>query len=486
MMRSGIALAFVLSCAPAFAQEDLDAAIKALAEKISKDGLSGRLAEAAASDAGIQAIHEKIDFLLAARISRFERDAVGHLEDYLFTADENGDLHLRPVRKPELDALVLQLPLAARAMSGFSRRADDLVRRLGNSEMDKRARAVWGDPEFRTAFFHRHPAELRELDDAELLDVVGFRGLERGKDGKLHLGGPYLQELKGRMAGIFEQLEAVKKYEKPYLKLVTALNDGAVRAALSSDAGALFLIGRVVRQVGEGAPAPIGTLTEGDEENKIEPKIAFNGDLAEFLPEVKEGEKTLALVLKGLDRIAAEIDGTGTEEANVLEFMRNDRARVLLAERILDLREEQKRRLDEIMNAAIEEGFTAEGDKLTVKAGRYIDGEGKESPDALAAELHQVIEEFNGAIRQDFDRIAERCLDPGVIALFEDRPGTYLLQEFRDRVVERLADATRRGGLELFLKTYLIKQGETYVVRPERAARVDAILKRAADISAGK
>jgi hypothetical protein len=485
MKTCGIALLCGLFAATAFGQEDLDAAIKALSEKISKDGLSGKLGEAAASDAGIQAIHEKIDFLLAARISRFERDAVGHLEDYLFSADENGDLHLKPARKAELDALVLRLPLAARAMSGFSRRADDLVHRLGDSEMDKRAKAVWGDPDFRTAFFHRHP-ELRELDDAEILDAVGFHGLERGQDGKLHLAGPYAAELKGRMSGIFAELEEVKKYEKSYLKIVTGLDDAGARAALSTDTGILFIIGRVFRQVNEGSAAPIGTLAEGDEENKIEPKISFTGDLVALLPELKEAEKTLAELAKGLDRLARDIDASGEEERNVLEFLRNERARVLLAERVLDLREEQKRKTDEIMNAVLEEGFEADGDKLKVKPGRYVDGDGKDTPDALSTELHGIIEEFNGAVRQDFDRIAERCLDPGVIALFEDRPGTYLLQEFRDRVVDRLADATRRSGLDLFVRTYLTKQGEVYVVRPERALRVEAILKRANDISQGK
>jgi hypothetical protein len=486
MKTCGIALSLVLISGTAFAQEDLDAAIRALAGKISKEGLSGKLADAAASDAGIQAIHEKIDFLLAARISRFERDAVGHLEDYLFIADANGDLHLRPERKPEIDALVQRLILAPRAMTGFSRRADDIVRRLGDTEMDKRAKAAWSDHAFRTAFFHRHPAELRELDDAELLDAAGFRGLERGKDGRLRVAGPYAQELKSRMAGIFEQLEAVKKFEKSYLKLVTQVNDGAARTALTADTCVLFLVGRVVRQVSESSPSPIGALTEADEDNKIEPAISFGTGLALLLPEVKDCEKTLADLVKGLDRIARDIDAAGTEELNVLEFLKNERARVLLAERILDLKEEQKRKADEIMNATIEDGFSAQGDRLSVKKGRFVDGEGKDSPDPLGAELHSVIEEFDGSIRQDFDRIAERCLDPGVIALFEDRPGTYLLMEFRDQVVERLAHSIRTGGIEVFTKTYLTKQGDLYVVRPERAARVEAILKRATDITAGK
>jgi hypothetical protein len=486
MKNCGIALVSLLVASRAFAQDDLDGSIRALSEKISKEGLSGKLSEAAASDAGVQAIHEKIDFLLSARISRFERDAVGHLEDYLFTADENGDLHLRPNRKPELDLLVQRLPLAPRAMSGFSRRADDLIHRLGDGELDKRAKSVWGDPEFRTAFFHRHP-ELRELDDNEVLDAVGFRGLERGGDGKLHVSGPYASELRARMTGIFEQLEVVKKYEKSYLKLVTAVGDAATRAALSRDNAALFLLGRLQRQAAEGVPDPIGAFTEGDEENKIEPQVTFGGELAGFLPAIRDAETLLAdIVTKGLERLAREIDDSGEEERKVLEFLRNERGRVLLAERVLSLRQEQVRKSEEIMNAVLEDGFSAIGDKLTVKPGRYVDGEGKDSSDALGTELHGIIEEFNGAVREDFDRIAERCLDPGVIALFEDRPGTYLLQEFRDRVVDRLAESVRRGGLDLFMRTYLTKQGDRYVVRPERASRVEAILKRAADIASGK
>ena len=53
-------------------------------------------------------------------------------------------------------------------------------------------------------------------------------------------------------------------------------------------------------------------------------------------------------------------------------------------------------------------------------------------------------------------------------------------------MIETLAHEIRHGGLEVFLKTYLAKQGELYVVRPERASRVEAILKRAAEITAGK
>lgn len=406
------------------AQDNLDNAIRSLPEKLSKEGISGRLADAATSDAGIQAIREKVDFLLAARISRFERDAVGHLEDYLFTVDELGDLRLRPERRSDLEALVKRLPFASRAMSGFSRKADDLVRRLGDSELDKRARAAWSDPVFRTAFFHRHP-ELRELDDAEQVAAVGLHRRD-------------------------EQLEAIKPYEKSYLQLVAQVDDAGTRKVLAGDTALLVLVGRVVRQSAEGAAVPIGALEEE--------KISFTKPLAELLPLVKDVEAILP-------RLSAVED---------------PRSRVLIAERIVDLQEEQKRKCEEIMAAVLEDGFTADGDRLSVKKDRY------ESPDALTAELDGIIAEFHGTMRQDFDRIAERCLDPDVIALFEDKPGTYLLAEFRDRVIAALAHEIRTSGFDVFLKTYLVKKGDVYVVRPERALRVEAILKRAADITAGK
>jgi hypothetical protein len=454
-----IAGTFALLAATASAQEDLDGAIHGLVEKLSKEGLAGRLAETIGTEAGLQAVHEKIDFLLGARISRFERDAVGHLEDYLFTVDAEGDLHLRPERKPEIDALVRKLPLASRAMSGFSRRADDLARRLGDSEMDKRAKAYWSDPNFRTAFFHRHPAELRELDDAELIDAAGFRGRS---------GGFWAEESKAALAHMAEHLEAIKTYEKSYLQLVTKVEDPAARTLLAKPEAMQFLIGRVFRQVHDQVPEPMGGFVEANEEQKIEPAITFTKELAEFAPLVKDFEPVLT-------RLGKE-----------LEFAQDRRVRVLIADRVFEIQEEQKHKAEEIMNAALEDGFTADGDKLSVKKGRYVDGDGKDSPDVLAGEFEGIIAEFVGTSRQDFDRIAERCLDQGVIALFEDRPGTYLLAEFRDQVVERLAHGIRSSGIDVFIKAYLVKKGDLYVVRPERASRVEAILRRATDITAGR
>jgi hypothetical protein len=474
--------ALILTALPATAQEGVDAQIRDLANKLAKDGISGRLADVAATDAGVQGIQEKIDFLLSSKVARLERDSSGCFEDYLFAPDTNGDLRLRPERKAEYEALRLRLPGALKAMAGFNRRADAIVRRLSEAdEMDRLAKTAWNDSGFRAAFFHRHP-ELRELDDAELLDAQGLRGLERQTGGVLRLGGPYAQETRDRMGDILGRLEALKAYEKAYLKLVAGVGDAEARATLSSDTAILFLIGRVIRETNEGSQTPIGILKEGDEDKKIEPAITFNLDLAEYAASVKECKRTVPILQPLLEPMIRDLAGGGPEEMNVIEFLKNERARVLLAECMMAARDEQRGKADEIMHSTLEEDFTADGERLTVKKGKYVGDDGKESPKVLTDALNAVREEFAGAIREDFDRIAERCADPEVIGVLENKPGTYLLMEFRQRVLDRLVHEVHQEGFGVFLRAYLVKQGDTYSVRPDKTVRVEALLKRVEQI----
>ncbi|HZE99332.1 MAG TPA: hypothetical protein VE981_20175, partial [Planctomycetota bacterium] len=278
---------------------------------------------------------------------------------------------------------------------------------------------------------------------------------------------------------LFELLEAVKPYEKSYLKLVATVPDAAARATLSSDLAALFLVGRVIRQANEGSQTPIGSVSEADEDKKIEASVAFTVDVAEYAPAVKECEAAVAALKASLDTLATEVAAGATDETNLIGFIRNERPRVLLAERMMAARDEQRGKADEIMASTLEEDFTANGERLTVKKGKYVDDDGAESADALKAAIETVREEFAGTIREDFDRIAERCVDSEVIGVLENRPGTYLLMDFRDRVLDRLVHDVRRQGLAVFIRAYLVKQGEEYSVRPDRTVRVEALLKRA-------
>jgi hypothetical protein len=474
-------LALIVSAAAA--QDDLDGAIKDLALKISKEGISGRLAAEAAQNWGVQAVKEKIDFLLGAKTSRYERDPLGYYEDHLFSTNPSGDLHLRPERKPEMERLALRMARAGDSMKDFNRRADEMVARLDPAtDFEKRAKESWSDPAFRLAFFHRHPAELRELSPGDLADILGLRGLERGTDGKLRVGGPYADELRQRMDATRGALDMLKAYEKAYLQEAAKVKEAGPRAVVTSDPGILVILGRLLRQASEGGPESIGGITEGDEDKNKPPVISFNLGLEELAPLVKEAEAAASGLQPFFEKALSELAAGGEPEENVLQFLKDGRARLLLAERSLGMRKEQEGKADEIMNAVIADGFEEKDGRLRVKRGRYLNDQKQESADALVDELRGVIEEFNGTIRQDFDRIAERCLDGAVIAMFEDRAATFLLMDHRDLAIASAVDAVKKQGLEVFIKTYLVRQGDTYVVRPERARRIEAILERAREI----
>ncbi len=468
-----IALALALLLAPA--QEDLDAALKELASRISKEGISGRLAEAAANEWGAQAIREKIDVLLGGRTARLERDPLGFYEDHLFTTDANGDLQLRPERTIGMERLAARISRAGEAMKDFNRRCDELVKRMaGESPLDRRAKEAWSDPAFRVAFFHRHPAELREFGLEELMDSIFLGGLERGADGKLRVAASSATDF---IAGTLGTLDQLKPCEKPYLQQAAQVKDEAARAALTSDAGILLVLGRLLRQAQEGGAEAIGGITDGDP-----PGLSFNLPLEELAPLVKEAERVSAALQVRFEKLIPEIGMGREQELTLVEFLKNGRVRMLLAERAMALMKEQRRKSDEILAAVLEDGFEEKDGRLRVKPGRYVDDQKAESLDALHAELNGVIEEFNGTMRHDLDRIAERCLDAAVTGMFEDRTGTFLLLEHRDRTVAGLIEAVRRQALDAFRTAYLVKEGEVYVVRPDRIKRVEALLERAAVI----
>lgn len=426
-------------------QDDRPAAIRDLAGRLSKEGLTGKLAEAAATDAGVQAIEEKIDFLLAGEMAPLERDPMGRWLETLFSRTAEGDFALLPGSRPSLAKLQERAGHAAAGMTGFFARCDGMIARLGTEGLAARARDWWSRPAYRVAFFHRHPAELRERSPEELLDL----------------------QLRDRLPSLGARLEAVKGYEKAYLQEASKVNDPAARAALSRDEAILFLVGRMLRQQEEGSPIQIGGILEGDPDSGRPPALSFNLDLLELLPDVEAGLKLAAWV---------------REHAGAREGLANAGIRVLLAEGLHAEQDRQRRQAEEIFDAVLNDGFVAEGAALRMKPGRFVDGEGKDSIEVFDAEHQAVIEEFEGTLRQDFDRVAERCLEPELSALFGNKVATYLLIEQRDRDVEGLLDAIQRGGLDLFAKTYLREEGGRLFVRPERAARVEALLKRAEEI----
>jgi len=490
-----IAAGFVFAVAgaaapPAFAEatavkqdapNPLDEELQALATKLAKDAASARLADLLRTPEGRQAVRERIDNLVYAKAGRIERDPQGHYEDYLFAPDADGGLRLRAERKDEFERLTRQVARAPQLADGFNKRCDEFAKKIAEAtDLDKRAKAAWLDPEFRLALFHRHSANARALGDDELVEALVTKALERGKDGKLHVGGPHRQEVMDFIRGSYGTLDAIKEYEKAYLALA-AKEEEAVRQVVTSDAGQVFILGRLIRQVGEGSQESIGGLLEQDPANAEQKGVSFNLALSELAALVKEAEKVSENLKGRFERIQAELAGTGADDLDLFDFLKNERVRMLLAERILAMKRDQHLKIEAIFDAVVQDGFEASGEVLSVKKGRYVDENGNDAVATYEGEVQAVLNEFIGT-RYAFDLIAERCAEPNVVELYENRAGTFVLQDHMAQVAASLAAAARGEGLPAFTAAYLVKEGDALAVRKVRHPKIDEIAARAAQI----
>lgn len=473
-----VAAMMACSASAARGQEDLDARLEELASKLSREGASAKLGGLCATESGRAAIREKIEALVNHRAGRLDRDPHGHYEEYLFARDEGGALRVRPERKGEVERLAADVADAHRPMASFHRRVFELVGRIdGDGEMEKKARGWWSDSTFRIAFFASRAGELREMEVPELLHDLLGKGLVRRDDGRLRVAGSHRDEVRERVTAAYAQLDQVKELEKSYLKSLAEAGD-EVRKALVTDTASLYVLGRLLREAGEGVPEPVGAVGEGDGGEKT---VGFNVPLADLVAPLKECEALLAELRPWFEKTSAALSGAGVDELEMFDFLKNERARVLVAERVLALRNGQRARADAVFAEVLADGFEANGAKLAVKKGRYVGEEQKDSPDAIEAEHKAVVDGFWGG-RYPFDLVAEHCADPKIAEAFASPAGTLAVQEHMGRVVGELREKIAARGVEFFTSLYLAKKGDALEVRPGREARIDQLAVRAAQI----
>jgi hypothetical protein len=461
-----IAAALVGAASTARAQEDLDARLEALVPKLAKEGPSARLAELLGTLWGREAVKERINLLVDHRAGRLDRDPQGHFEDHLFAREENGTLRVRPERKAEIARIAADVAQAHRRMDAFNRRTMELVGRIaGDGPLEKKARSWWSDSTFRIAFFNARAGELREQETAEILHELLGRHFSRSDDGKLRIAEPIhdaIQAASGR-------LDQIKELEKSYLKSLADAGD-EVRKALVTEAAMHFVVGRLLRQADEGSPEPIGAAGE-------EASLAFNVPLADLVAPLRQCEALLAELKPWFEATAAALAG----EQEAVEYLKNERARILVAERVLAVRQEQRARADAVFAEVLADGFEERDGKLFVKKGRYAGENQEDSPDALDAEHKGVVDGFWGG-RYAFDLIAEHCADAKAAEAFGSAVGTLVLHEHMGRVCAELREKIAARGIEYLTALYLEQKGELLQVRPERAARIQDLAVRAAQL----
>lgn len=472
------ALALVASPARAQEQDELDVDLLLLAQRLRREGPSAALADLLQLSSGRKAVRETIDLLVFGRSGRYERDAVGHFEDYLFTRDPAETLALRPERQADADRLRASVARAAKLRDDFGRRVDRWLGAIPEaSDLERRYRAVWSDPEFRLALFQRFAEETRDLTPEELFRSSFGHALRPHPGGKLRVAAASRPEVADRVRATCERLDSLAAYEAAFRKWLEAAPDAPLRARAGSEPALLHVSARLAREAAENAERPWGTLAEKEGEHAL----TLHVDLPAIVAAVEEA-RALDEALRPLFAEAAErLDGEEIVDIELREFLRNDRARGVVAEALEAEQDARRAKADAFFDAYREDHLEARGDAAAVKAGRFVDENGQASPDALENELRAPIAEF-AAFRYPFDALAERCADSSLAALFEDRAATYAIREEVERVRVELTEAARLEGFRLFVDAYLARSGDEYALRPERARKLPGLVRRADQI----
>lgn len=411
-------------------QDDLDARLEALAPALAADDASVRLRDLCSSLPGREALREAIRLLVDHKAGRLDRDPQGAFEDHYFSSDATGALRLRPERAAAFEALAQDVAAAHLRMGAFNRRAFALAGRIaGDGELEKRARAWWTDSTFRIAYYFSRADELREPEaPAILLDL-----LRRPEE----------------LEGLAVRLERIRDLQPSYLKLLAPLNDDA-RRDLVTERAAIFILGRLLRQIDDGEENPLGKVEENE--------LSFNVPLPELIPPLREAVAQAA-------ELALPADW-------------NEGTRWLAVERVLAEERRRKVQADGVFAEIIEDGFVERDGKLAVKPGRY---EGDDPGAALDAEHQGVVDGFRAA-RAPFDLTAGHCADPRALETFLSPVGTLVLREHMERTVAELRRSIEERGFDLFTRLYLEQTGERFAVRPEFRAGVVRIGVRAAEL----
>jgi hypothetical protein len=101
-----------------------------LLEKLSPEGLSGKVIRLSRTEAGRRALEEALDACAAWKIRSLERDAETHFEEHLFTRDSDGFVTLRPENRDALARVSARGASAKIKIDSFCRRADEVGGRL--------------------------------------------------------------------------------------------------------------------------------------------------------------------------------------------------------------------------------------------------------------------------------------------------------------------------------------------------------------------
>ncbi|HVE41143.1 MAG TPA: hypothetical protein VNM14_14710 [Planctomycetota bacterium] len=462
---------FLLVSALFAAPETGEDRLQQFSGKLASDGLTGRLAEALRTDWGRRAFQERIDLVMAAPMTRIRGNEHVLWEDYYFSADSAGRLVLRPDRQAEFDRLEARRPLGTARFEQFSKRMDEVGERiLEENDLDKGAKAGWKERDWRLALYYRYlcgGVADSDLDVDQIFDTRLLLWLTPRADGKLQLsdGGqaPVLQLI----SDVYGASDEGKKYEAPYLKMVAKADPATAKAAAADDV-TLIACAKLAAEVRAGAADALSRLVELDPKQAVQDAQAVIREAARLKPR--------------LDALAQALADDDTRSNDLKGFLKDERARVLLALRLTPSPAAVTARLDWFVANIIPGAWCdPKGDKLIFKRGFFRSGSG-DSVETFRTYTYDASSYQLKVLQQLFLSTAERCAEPRIADLCRDVEMLGLLRQDVSRICESRVAALQGRGIEMFQALYFAEKDGKLVVRPDHEKALESLLRRAEDL----
>lgn len=470
-----ILTAFLLAAAPA--QEGLERAAAALAEKLSAEGPAAKLAEVAGTEAGRRALEEALRECLAWKLRPLERDPETCFEGYYFTRDEDGALHPRAERRGELESLRRSLDVLKGAYEEFHRRADGLVARIvETSEIDRRVKNAWADGSYRLALFAEYAREHGESLPSGVLGGVFEKALWRDESGKMRVRESAAEDLHELLDGALSRLTKGGEADDRYWAVVEKSADAETRRVLASPFARAFVRSRMGRAEDDGGDRcrrllVLYGLVDGEA-----------AALRNLRKDVEEAERHAAGLRARLDEVAAGLEGTADLERKLKLFLADEPSRAVLVEEFLAAKFDSSDPADQFFQELIGDLFEPVAGGLRVRAERFAEEGGPARPENVDREVREAVQSF-AERRRVFEDMAERCADARVAELLAAPLAVPILERRVEQVCEKLREAEYGRALAAFARRYLEATGDRYRWRADRAAKAEAIVARAQEIA---
>lgn len=472
-MTTIVALALLIAAPFADAQEGLERAAEDLAGKLATEGPAAKLAEVARTEAGRRALAEALRESVAWKLRPYEQDPLSHFELHLFTRGEDGTLQLRPERRGEIESMKGALERARAAFEAFSRRADAFAGKLAEvTEIDKRMKSAWQDPEYRRAVFSDLSGEGEERSLTELIEG----SLRRDAAGKAVVREDKAEEIEELADEASQRLDRGLAFERPYLACVDRLQDPEARAALGSDFARAFVRARMGR----------GDEEDGDLLKRLLLRYGLvDGEaaaLAHLRKDVEEGRKLLEEMKPRLDEIAGSLAEDGEGSRKLKKVLGDEASRAALVEQALVHQFEGGDPVEEFFVELAAESFEPRGDGLGLKEDAFAEDGKPATVEEVERGIRETVEGL-AERRRAFADMAERCADASVAEVFTAPLAAPILERRVEQVKDALLDRALEGAVAAFVRRYMTGTGDRYHWRPDRAAKADAIVARAREIS---